>query len=177
MRDPSRDPLPDPMLDPMGTPGHSRAKADLGKRFVAALIDGVVAMIAAWILSMGGIRMYGLGLLAAGAYYLLRDGLAFDFMDGRSLGKKVMKLRPRRLDGGPMDLETSVRRNWPLALGTLIIGLSYFIGGWGGFFFLSWLGALAGLLGLVEAVLVVTDPEGRRIGDKYAGTQVVETGE
>jgi hypothetical protein len=29
------------------------------------------------------------------------------------------------------------------------------------------------LLAVVEAVLVVTDPAGRRLGDKQAGTQVV----
>ena len=167
--------MPDPGLD-LGVPGTAYAKADLGKRFVAALIDGIVAMVIAWILSMGGIHMYGLGLLAAGAYYLVRDGLAFDFMDGRSIGKKVMKLRPIRLDGGAMDLETSIRRNWPLALGNLVIGLSYLIGGWGGFLFLTWLGFLAGLFALVEAVLVLTDADGRRYGDKFAGTQVIDAG-
>jgi uncharacterized RDD family membrane protein YckC len=53
------------------------------------------------------------------AYALLRDGLTYDFMDGRSIGKKLMKLRPVRHDGSPMDMATSARRNWPLAFGSL----------------------------------------------------------
>ena len=149
------------------------AKADLGKRLGALIIDGLIGGVAAWLLGMGGIRMYGLGLLLAGAYYLVRDGLEFDFMDHRSIGKKVLKLRPVRLDGGAMDLEASVRRNWTLALSTLILGLSYLVGGWGGFFLLTGLAGLAGLLSLVEAILVITDKDGRRIGDKMANTQVI----
>lgn len=84
-----------------------------------------------------------------------------------------MKLRPVRLDGGAMDMETSVRRNWTLALGSALSGLSYFIGGWGGFFLLTALAGLAGLLALVECILVISDADGRRIGDKQANTQVV----
>jgi uncharacterized RDD family membrane protein YckC len=151
------------------------AKADLGKRFGALLIDGLLAGVVAWILGMGGIRLYGLGLLLAAAYYLVRDGLEYDFMDRRSIGKKLLKLRPVRLDGGAMDLETSVRRNWPLALGTGVYGLSFLVGGWGGFFLLNALAGLAGLLTLVEAVLVLTDKDGRRLGDKQANTQVINS--
>jgi len=33
---------------------------------------------------------------------------------------------------------------------------------------------IGGLINLVEAILVVTDAEGRRWGDKMAGTKVVE---
>lgn len=165
---------PIPAADPFAAgPDTAYVKADPVKRFVALLIDGLLVGVGASILGMGGIRMYGLGLLLAAAYILVRDGLAFDFADGRSIGKKLMKLRPVRLDGGRMDLEASVRRNWTLALGTALSGLSYFIGGWGGFFLLTALAGLAGLLALVECVLVLTDTDGRRIGDKMAETQVV----
>ena len=163
---------------PAVTPGTATApKADLGKRFVAILIDSLLAGVGAAIIGVGGFRMYGLGLLLGAGYILVRDGLEFDFMDRRSIGKKVMKLRPKRLDGRPMDLEASVRRNWTLALSTALFGLSYLLGGWGGFFLLSMLAGLAGLLNLAEAVLVVTDDEGRRIGDKMADTKVVVVSE
>jgi len=152
-------------------------KADLGKRFVALLIDALVVYALALVLGLGGRgALYGIGMLAGAVYYLIRDGLALEFMNGRSLGKKFMKLRPIRLDGGTMDINTSIRRNWPLALGSIIWGLAALMGGLGIFLFagllaiIAWIGSL---LGLVEAILVLTDSEGRRIGDKFAGTKVV----
>ncbi len=140
------------------------AKADLMKRFVAALIDGVVAAVVSWVPVIGG--------LVAAAYLLLRDGFEFDFMDQRSLGKKVMKLRPVRLDGQPMDMVASAKRNWMFALGGVTALLAFIpILGW----LLMIPVALAALvLGIIEIVLVLTDPQGRRLGDKIAATQVVE---
>jgi uncharacterized RDD family membrane protein YckC len=140
-------------------------KADLGKRIIAAIIDAVVGAV------LGMIPV--IGWLIGSAYWLVRDGLDVDFMKQRSLGKKVMKLRPVRLDGGPMNIETSIRRNWPFAIG----GIAAFIMiipvlGW----ILGALLALIGLgVGIVEIVLVITDPEGRRLGDKTAATKVVES--
>jgi uncharacterized RDD family membrane protein YckC len=144
--------------------GRVMAKADLTKRFLAALIDAVLAFVVSIVPVIGG--------LIAAAYMLLRDGLELDFMDGRSIGKKVMKLRPVRLDGQPMDLVASAKRNWMFALGG-ITSLLLFIP------VLGWLlmipVALAGLaLGIIEVVLVITDSDGRRLGDKIAGSQVVE---
>ena len=93
-------------------------------------------------------------------------------MDHRSIGKKVMKLRPVTLDGRPVDIATSVKRNWLFALGGItqffamtIIGLVLAVP----------LGLIAFVIGIVEVVLVFTDAEGRRIGDKMAGTRVIET--
>ncbi len=166
-----------PDTAPAETGATSPGKADLGKRFVALLIDGLIVYLLALVLSFGGRgALYGLGMLAGAVYYLVRDGLTLEFMNGRSLGKKVMKLRPIRLDGGTMDINTSIRRNWPLALGSILWGIAALMGGLGIFLFagllaiLAWIGSL---LGLVEAILVLTDSEGRRIGDKFAGTRVV----
>jgi uncharacterized RDD family membrane protein YckC len=36
---------------------------------------------------------------------------------------------------------------------------------------------VAGVLAVIELVLVITDPEGRRLGDKLAGTKVIEVTE
>ncbi len=113
-----------------------------------------------------------IGGIIATAYWLLRDGLDVEFMDHRSLGKKVMKLRPVMLDGSPVDITASIKRNWMFALGGIagflamtIIGLVVAIP----------LGLIAFVLGIVEVVLVITDAEGRRIGDKTGGTRVIET--
>ncbi|MFN3414252.1 MAG: RDD family protein [Thermoanaerobaculum sp.] len=88
-------------------PQSTQGKADLGKRFIAALIDGILAAGVSFIPIVGGI--------IAALYILLRDGLDVEFMDKRSIGKKLMKLRPVRLDGQPMDPVTSAKRNLPLA--------------------------------------------------------------
>jgi uncharacterized RDD family membrane protein YckC len=163
-------PIPGPPMPPPAPT--AAARTDLGKRFVAALIDAIPAIIVSFVLGLipfiGGI----LGGLLAGGWWLVRDGLELEFADRRSPGKKVMKLRPVRLDGQPMDIATSFKRNLPLA----IYCVGYFL------WIVPVLGHLVsipifligGLLCLIEAVLVVTDPEGRRFGDKIAGTKVIE---
>lgn len=162
--DPSESPTPEPDAAAAGKP-------DAVTRFVAQLIDGLIAggvftvLIAGTSFSTIG---YLLGLLLAGGYFLVRDGLDVDFMKQRSLGKKVMKLRPVRLDGNPMDLETSIKRNW-------MFGASYF----GSLPFLGFLSSLIGLaVGIVilyECYKVLTDKGGRRWGDELAGTQVIKS--
>ena len=161
-------------MDPIVDHDTAYAKADLVKRFLALLIDGIIGGILYAILA--AINM-GLGWFAYAAYILIRDGLELDFMDGRSIGKKLMKLRPVRLDGGTMDIQASVMRNWPMALGSLVNGALFLFGGWTLYTSLSWLATLAGLIALVECILVITDKDGRRIGDKQAHTQVIQTDE
>lgn len=142
----------------------SAAKPDTGKRAIAAIIDGAIAGAVGLVPVVGGI----VGAL----YILLRDGFEYDFMDGRSIGKKLMKLRPVRLDGGKMDLPTSARRNWPIALGSLASVLFILpIVGW--LLYIPVL-ILAIVLGIVEIVSVLTSPDGRRWGDKLAKTKVIE---
>jgi uncharacterized RDD family membrane protein YckC len=151
------------------------AKADVGKRIIAAIIDAIPAVIVAVVFGLipfiGGI----IGGLLAGGWWLVRDGLDLEFADKRSLGKKIMKLRPVRLDGQPMTLDVSVKRNLPLA----VYCVGYFL------WVVPVLGHLVsipifligGLISLVEAVLALTDAEGRRWGDKFAGTKVIEVAE
>jgi uncharacterized RDD family membrane protein YckC len=145
------------------TPTQTAAKADLTKRFIAALIDGIIGAVLSFLV---GLAVPFVGGILGAAYILLKDGLDIEFMDKRSLGKKVMKLRPIRLDGGTMDINTSIMRNWPLAVGSIISIIPI----------LGWVfGPLAALVfGIIELVLVLTDPEGRRLGDKFGNTKVIE---
>ena len=138
-------------------------KADLGTRFLAMLIDSAIAFVLGLVPVIGGI--------VGAAYFVCRDGLEFDFMNRRSVGKQVMKLRPVRLDGQPMDIETSVRRNWMWGLGAIFTVLLWipFIG----WIFAILLAPVALAIGLYEAYRVITDKEGRRWGDTIAGTIVV----
>ena len=148
----------------IGPDGEPIVKADLTKRVVAGLIDGVAAVLVGMIPVVGWI--------VAPAYWLLRDGLDIEFMDRRSVGKKLTKLRPVRDDGLPMDIETSVRRNWVFAIGGLIGLLAAIpIIGW---LLLPFAIIAAIAIGAIEIFLTVVDPEGRRFGDKFAGTKVIE---
>ena len=105
-----------------------------------------------------------------------RDGLSYEFMDHRSIGKKLMKLRPIKVDGSEMDLETSLKRNWMFGFSPLaMIAIFIPIIGW---FILLPLIAIASLvLAIMEAVFVLKDPEGRRWGDSLADTKVIEVDE
>ncbi len=154
-------PPPPPPAAPQSAAVVGAGKADLGKRFVEALIDGALAMIVGFIPIIGG--------LIGAAYMLVRDGLELDFMDRRSIGKKLVKLRPVRLDGQPMDITTSVKRNIPFAIGPVIMVIPV----------LGWIigPIVAMVIGLIEVILVLTDPEGRRMGDKFAETKVIEVEE
>ena len=140
-------------------------KADLTRRIIAGVIDAAITMVVGFIPWLGG-------LLATG-YWLVRDGLDLEFMDHRSIGKKLMKLRPVTADGQPTEMGDSIKRNWPLAFGGVAQLLLFIpIIGW---ILLVPVVFIAFAVGVVEVVLVITDSEGRRLGDRFAATRVVET--
>ena len=93
-------------------------------------------------------------------------------MDNRSVGKKLMKLRPVTADGGKLDMMMSVQRNWIFGIGGVIQLLLFipFIG----LLLILPVSLLAMVIGIVEAIRVFTDPEGRRFGDVWANTKVIE---
>jgi len=144
------------------------AKAPVGKRILAYIIDGIMGGVAFAVLAVGGIILsmvlgvvlaaaigsagilamflwvipYLLGLALMVGYMLFRDGLN----GGRSYGKKFMGLKVVK-NGAPATFMDSLLRNI-----TLIVPL----------------------LNIVDLVLGLVDAEGKRIGDKIANTQVVE---
>lgn len=141
----------------------SSEKVDPVTRFLAMLIDGLLAGV------LGVVPV--VGAIAGAVYLVVRDGLDVEFMNQRSVGKHVMNLRVIQLKGKPMDVETSVRRNWMWGLGAIPGILSEIsILGW----FLIPIVSLAALaIALYEGFRVLTDPEGRRWGDEMAETKVV----
>lgn len=154
---------PQPPAPP--SPTAAATKADLGKRAVAVIVDSVIA-------GLMSVVIPGVGGLIATIYMVCRDGLEFDFMDHRSIGKHVMKLHIESTDGAPLDLMTSVRRNWLFAFAPLATALAFIpILGW---ILLLPVGLLAMALGLTEIVLVLSHPDGRRLGDRIASTRVRE---
>jgi uncharacterized RDD family membrane protein YckC len=142
----------------------SKGKASLSKRTLAMLIDGVIAAVLTLLPYLGG--------LLAAAYLVSRDGLELDFMHRRSLGKHVMGLKPVQLDGHPMDLETSFRRNWMFGLGGITVFFEWIP--LLGVFVAIVVGIVGLVIGLYEIFKVLSDSQGRRWGDTMAHTQVIE---
>jgi hypothetical protein len=130
-------------------------KAQVLNRFVAKLID--LLIVAA------GIQLVPpVGVFAGLAYILLADG----FGGGRSVGKRLIGLQtilPSTRD--PAGFKESIIRNLPCALAQLAFEVPYV--GW-----IGW-GAILSL----EALLVVGNEQGRRLGDELAKTQVLESGQ
>lgn len=156
---------PDAPADLAPAPPATPAKADVGRRIVAILIDFGIAIILSVVIPAVG------GLLAA-AYMVARDGLELDFMHHRSVGKHLMKLSLVNVDGQPHDLMTSVRRNWMFGLGPIVTLLLFIpILGW---ILIPFVVFAAIALIITELILALTDGEGRRLGDKWSGTMLVE---
>ncbi|MGB9847530.1 MAG: RDD family protein, partial [Desulfotomaculales bacterium] len=121
------------------------------KRFLAYFIDVFLSGIIGLVPVLGGI--------AATVYMLVRDGL----FNGQSVGKRVVGLKVEK-DGCPAAFADSVKRNLILAVPDvlLIIPVAGFV-----------LYAVAiSIVTIIETLFVLLN--GWRLGDKFAGTQVVE---
>lgn len=101
-----------------------------------------------------------LSLLAA-AYFAVKD-----LQGGRySFGKRIASTRVVDVDTGQVP-----------SAGRLVLRNSYLVAGWvlsivPGFEIFGW--ALLLFSALVDALMVIADPRGRRLGDRLARTQVV----
>ena len=130
-------------------------KARVLNRFIAKFVDLILVAAA-------GRLVPPVGWLAGLAYVLIGDGLT----GGQSLGKRLIGLqtvvpRSREVSG----FRESIIRNLPLALAYLLYPIPYI--GW----------ALAVAVVLIEALLVIGNEQGLRLGDEIAHTQVLDTGQ
>lgn len=167
------------------------------KRLIAAVIDAGIAIAifvafyaVGWALTFAASQaaeslgylsriVRFLGALLGLVYVLGRDV----FGDGRSLGKKIQEIRVVvAATGQPVTFMESAKRNAIFALGSALSVLS------STFQLLPCLGdavaclliplmLLSGLIGVValgvELYKILTDPEGVRLGDQFAGTRVI----
>jgi hypothetical protein len=119
-------------------------KADVRKRFSAAFVDALVVTTLSLGYWTGGSPLY----LAFGAgYLLLRDAVG-----GRSIGKLLFSLVVISMETGrPSSFTGSVERNLLLLLPGPNVAAVF-----------------------LEARTIVADPQGQRLGDRLAQTQVVE---
>ena len=120
------------------------AKADVMKRLFAAMIDGFAIIVTVFVYSSSRSAW----LLVMGALYLLLR----DSVRGQSIGKFFMGLVVIRPETGrPCTLKDSVWRNALLLIpGANVVAI------------------------FLESITIVRDPQGQRLGDKVAQTQVVE---
>ena len=119
-------------------------KANLRRRFLAAGVDASLAVT--------GVVLYGATgavpfLIGAAVYLVMRDAIG-----GRSVGKFLFGLVAMHLESGrPVGPLASLRRNL--------------------LFVLPGANAVAVCL---ESLTIVRDPQGQRLGDRLAQTQVIE---
>jgi uncharacterized RDD family membrane protein YckC len=119
-------------------------KADIRRRLYAAAIDGSV-VATSWFMFLN--LESPSFLVGGGLYLLLRDA-----MRGQSLGKVICGLVVISVETGrPATLKGSVQRNMLLLLpGANVVAV------------------------FLEAIALTRDPQGQRLGDRLAQTQVVE---
>ncbi|RMG58345.1 MAG: RDD family protein [Bacteroidetes bacterium] len=109
-----------------------------GQRIGAYLIDILMVMVVSIVPIVGGL----VGL----AYMLTRDSLPF--LDGQSVGKKVLKIRAVTEDGG------TLANNWgPGLIRNVVLLIPFFP--------------------LVELIVLFTNADNRRLGDQWGKTKVI----
>ena len=120
------------------------AKADVRKRLTAASIDGLLVVTLCLFRWIVDAPLY---LALAAVYLLLRDAIG-----GQSIGKIFLGLVVIDLHSGRLSsLSGSIRRNFLFLLpGANLVAI------------------------FLEARTIISDPQGQRLGDRLAQTQVVE---
>jgi uncharacterized RDD family membrane protein YckC len=127
-------------------------RAGLLLRTAAKVIDFILIAAAVEILPKAG-------FLAGLAYLLLGDG----FFDGRSIGKKLIRIRVvSKATNSPCTFKDSILRN-----STLAAGYALWVVPWVG-----WL--LIFVIAAIEFVLILGSEDGSRLGDDIAKTTVLE---
>ena len=140
-------------VHPLGTGIYP--KAQVLNRFIAKLIDLFLAAAASELIAP-------VGFLAGVAYLLVADG----FAGGRSIGKRLIGLQTV-LPGTrePAGFRESIIRNIPCAVAQLLYYAVPYVG---------WLASAC--IVMFEAILIIGNEQGRRLGDELAGTQVLDAG-
>ena len=129
-------------------------KAQVLNRGIAKLID-------LFIVAAAGQVIVPVGFLAGLSYILIADG----FAGGRSIGKRFIGLQtvlPDRREAA--GFRESIIRNLPFAVAQLAFAVPY----------VGWI--VSGVIIAFEAVLILGNEQGRRLGDEVAGTQVLDAG-
>lgn len=134
----------------------SMPKANVLHRFIAKFLDFLMVAACAKLIPP-------IGFFAGIAYLLIGDGL----WEGQSIGKRIIGLQTIKVSasgggGSAGSFRESILRNVPLTMGW-IAGVIPYVG---------WL--LVGGVIALEALLIIGNDRGLRIGDEIAQTQVID---
>jgi uncharacterized RDD family membrane protein YckC len=150
--------------------------AEFHKRLLAYIIDFVLLilyMYSMFELLIGGIELReeytGLVILVILLPLLFYSLLAELWMNGQTIGKKILKIRVISLDGGEATLGQYLMR-WFLRFyewGFLIFFFFYRVPQAGY--------VVLGLGGITTVIIIAVTPKAQRLGDLAAGTVVVNT--
>jgi uncharacterized RDD family membrane protein YckC len=133
-------------------PGQRVPKADVMNRVIARFIDVLIALLLA--------RLPGyIGFMAGFGYLAAADG----WLDGASMGKKVIGLRAvRESGGGGVDYRDSILRNSTVCILYALLWVPL----------VGWILSIAGAG--FELLLMIGSPTGKRLGDEIASTVVLD---
>jgi len=134
-------------------------QANLQSRLFAKFTDLLVVIL------LGLVFRGGVGSLLGFFYSLVADGLPIARLRGQSLGKKLLGIRVVGQDGSPIKLKSSVIRNIPVGIVTLLMVVPFW--GW----ILSFLVGIP--FGLIELSLIARAKGRQRLGDVMAETFVI----
>jgi len=140
---------------------HSGSRARVSHRVIAKMIDLVLVMLVAAVVT------YPAGPILGFFYSLASDGMNFGPFRGQSVGKKVMRLQVRHLSNQrPAQIRDSFLRNAPVGVVTFFSIIPI----WG------WLVLV--LLGvplmIMEIYLMLSVGNGHRLGDVMGDTEVIQ---
>lgn len=100
------------------------------------------------------------GFFAGLTYLLLGDG----FLDGMSIGKKLLRIRVVSVETySPCTFKDSILRNSTFAVGYVLLVVPL----------IGWIFIL--IISIVEFILLLGSKDGMRLGDEIAKTTVIET--
>lgn len=140
-------------------------RASIGARFLACIVDGIVSVVPVTAVTLfvvfSGMIHQSTGLsvlgIIASALWTIWYGFTKDGRDaGQSIGKDMMDL-----------MVVSTETNAPCTVGQSAIRA-----------LILWLVGLIPVVGwIIEPIMVLADQDGRRLGDRAAGTQVISVDE
>ena len=122
----------------------SYAKVDVRKRLLAAFLDGMPAVAAWWLYRSSG-SLLALGVAAV--YLLLRDGIGGQSLGKLAVGLVVVNVRTGRFCSWK---DSALRNVFVLIPGANVAAV------------------------FLESFTLLRDPQGQRLGDRLAQTQVIE---
>jgi uncharacterized RDD family membrane protein YckC len=153
--------------------------AEFHKRLLAYIIDFILLIIYLW--SMKSLLYYGfridfeanmgLDILIISLPMLLYSLLTELWMNGQTIGKKIMAIRVISLEGGEPTFGQYILRwitkffEWPFLFGYVFFSS-------GALFVYAF---ITGLLGIAVVIIIAVTPKNQRLGDLAAGTVVVNT--